>query len=274
MTLQEAADDLGVHYMTAYRYVRLGQLDAHKEGGGWRVTRHALDEFRHARDDRDGAATGRGQPAPWSARLESRLMAGDAAGAWGVVEAAMSAGTDVGEVYTTVLAPAMRSIGDRWASGEIDVAVEHRASGIATRLVGRLGSRCVRRGRSRGTVVLGAPEGERHSLVVAILADLLRLEGWDVSDLGADTPAASFALAASDVDDLAAVGLSVTHADNLERCAATCALLHEADLGVPILVGGLAIRDRDHARSLGADEYAPDADSMVSVLDRLTGSAA
>ena len=30
LTLQEAADELGVHYMTAYRYVRLGQLQAHK----------------------------------------------------------------------------------------------------------------------------------------------------------------------------------------------------------------------------------------------------
>ena len=32
-TLQEAADELGVHYMTAYRYVRLGLLDAAKVGG-------------------------------------------------------------------------------------------------------------------------------------------------------------------------------------------------------------------------------------------------
>ncbi len=38
MTLNEAAEHLGVHYMTAYRYVRLGKLAAaqggqHLEGG-------------------------------------------------------------------------------------------------------------------------------------------------------------------------------------------------------------------------------------------------
>ena len=33
LTLHEAADVLGVHYMTAYRYVRLGLLPAAKAGG-------------------------------------------------------------------------------------------------------------------------------------------------------------------------------------------------------------------------------------------------
>ena len=30
LTLQEAADRLGVHYMTAYRYVRTGRLERFK----------------------------------------------------------------------------------------------------------------------------------------------------------------------------------------------------------------------------------------------------
>ena len=91
-------------------------------------------------------------------------MAGDARGAWGVIEAAQAAGADVDEVYLDLVAPAMVSIGRRWESGELDVAVEHRASVIAGRLVGRLGHRFLRRGRNRGTVVLGAPAGERHAL--------------------------------------------------------------------------------------------------------------
>jgi len=32
MTLQEVADHLGVHYMTAYRYVKLGLLYARSRG--------------------------------------------------------------------------------------------------------------------------------------------------------------------------------------------------------------------------------------------------
>lgn len=270
-TLHEAAERLGVHYMTAYRYVRLGQLDAVKVGGTWQVTDAALDVFRQ---QRDGAQPARLRSVPWSDRLESRLLAGDAAGAWGVIESALAGGASVGDIYVEVLAPALHSIGDRWAAGEIDVAIEHRASGITSRLIGRLGSRCVRRGRSRGSIVLGSPVGERHSLVVAMLADLLRLEGWDVSDLGADTPALSFRLTAESLDDLVAVGLSVTGPEVVEAAADTCAQLRRAALTIPIVLGGRAIESEAHARSLGADGYAADAASMVQLLDGLSGSVA
>jgi excisionase family DNA binding protein len=270
-TLHEAAERLGVHYMTAYRYVRLGQLDAVKVGGTWQVAADALAAFR---EERDGAQPSRLRSVPWSERLESRLLAGDAAGAWGVVESALAGGSAVGDVYVEVLAPALHSIGDRWAAGEIDIAIEHRASGIASRLIGRLGSRCVRRGRPRGSILLGSPTGERHSLVVAMLADLLRLEGWDVSDLGADTPAASFVLTARSIDDLVAVGVSVTNPESLPSAAETCALLRDADLSVPIVLGGQAVHGEAHAQSLGADGYAGDAASMVRLLESLSGSAA
>ncbi len=271
LTLQQAADALGVHYMTAYRYVRLGLLDAYKAGGGWRVTQVALDEFEASRS---GAAPAKARPAPWADRLEARLVAGDAPGSWGVIEAAMSAGMAVGAVYTDVLSPALRSIGTRWSTGELDVAIEHRASGIASRLIGRLGSRCMRRGRPRGTILLGAPAGERHALVLAILGDLLRLEGWEVSDLGADTPTASFVMAAGSIGDLSAIGVSVTSADNLDSAAEACAALREAGLSLPIVLGGMAVEDTAHARSLGADAFAHDATEMVRVLDDLAGSAA
>ena len=271
LTLQQAADELGVHYMTAYRYVRLGQLDAYKVGGGWRVGADALESFRVERQVSEPA---RSRPAPWSDRLEARLIAGDAAGAWGVIEASMAAGTDVADVYVGVLSPAMRSIGERWRTGEIDVAIEHRASGIASRLVGRLGSRCLRRGRSRGTIVLGAPVGERHGLPVAILGDLLRLEGWEVSDLGADTPTGSFVHAATTTDHLMAVGVSVTSSDHLDECANVCAALRGAEVTAPIILGGLAVRDHEHALELGAHGYAGDANTMITVIADLGGTAA
>ena len=269
LTLQKAADELGVHYMTAYRYVRLGQLDATKVGGSWQVTREVLDAFRSGRDT---GVPARIRAVPWHERLEARLLAGDASGSWGVLESALASGSTVGEVYLQVLAPALNSIGERWAAGEIDIAIEHRASGIASRLIGRLGSRCVRRGRARGSIVLGGPTGERHSLVVAILTDLLRLEGWEVSDLGADTPADSFLLTAKSLDDLAAVGISVTSVESLDAAAATCALLRDAQLGVPVLVGGRAIESEEHARSLGADGFAADAATMMRLLDDLTAA--
>lgn len=269
VTLQEAADLLGVHYMTAYRYVRLGLLPAEKVGGTWRLTRSTLDEFRSASVNGGGLHGGR-RRAPWAERLEARLVAGDTRGSWGVVEAALAAGSDLDEIYLDVIAPALTSIGARWEQGELDVAVEHRASGIAMRLLGRLGPRFGRRGRTRGTVVLGAPVGERHNLPLAMLSDLVRGAGWEVFDLGADLPPDSFVRVALGVSRLVAVGVSVTTEAALGAAADTVAVLREA-LGdrVPILLGGRAVRDDAHAASLGADGFAPDGRSMILLLDRL-----
>lgn len=270
MTLQEAADSLGVHYMTAYRYVRLGLLDAQKVGGTWQVSEAALEAFRDERNEKasDGAErSGRGARAPWSERFEARLIAGDARGAWGVVEAAMAAGHDLDAVYLEVLTPAMVSIGDRWSRGELDVAIEHRASGIAMRVIGRLGHRFVRRGRSRGVVVVGNPAGEFHALPTAIISDLLRMRGWEVSDLGANVPIGSFLFALRSEPDVKAVGLSVTHPDHLESLRATCAAIREELPEVKIVVGGGAVGDGEGVLDLGADGFARSGAGMHDLLD-------
>lgn len=263
LTLHEAAEELGVHYMTAYRYVRLGLLDAEKIGGTWQVSSDAVDRFRNGEEN---GPVEQGNPAPWAERLEARLIAADAAGAWGIVEAALAAGADLDGLYTDVVSPAMVSIGARWEAGELEVAVEHAASGIVTRMIGRIGHRFARRGRPRGTVVVGAPEGEAHALPGAILGDLLRLRGWNVLDLGANTPAASFVYSAHAADAVA-VGVSVSGTGRLESTAASCASMKAFAPDIKIVVGGRAIRDGEHAASLGADGWAANGADMHVLLE-------
>lgn len=274
MSLQEAADLLDVHYMTAYRYVRLGLLPATKEAGSWRVLSSDVAGFRdHAGSAGPGKADGR-NTAPWSERLEARLVAGDARGAWGVVEAALAAGTDLQGVYLEVLSPAMASIGDRWAAGELDVATEHRARGIVHRLIGRLGPRFVRRGRTRGVVVLGTAAHERHALPLAVLGDLARSEGFEVSDLGADLPPESFAQAVAETDRLVLVGVSAMSPGNDANVRAALERIRAAVPGVPVVLGGYAVRDLDHARSLGADQWAGDGAGFLAVLESVVSGQA
>jgi excisionase family DNA binding protein len=269
LTLHEVAAELGVHYMTAYRYVRLGVLPAHKVGTGWFVERSDLEGFRVQSEQQPRGRASKGDR-KWEQRMESRLLAGDLRGAWSVLEAALSAGADLDTVYLDVVASAMRSIGDRWAADEIDVAVEHRASGIAIKLLGRLSGRSARRGRSRGTVVLGAAPGERHGLPVTLVADLVRAEGFDVDDLGADVPAASLARVAADAPRLVAVGISMTTPGLDESVRSTVRAVRDQVPDVPLLVGGAAVEGADHARQLGGDHYASDARGVIGLLGDLT----
>ena len=265
LTLQEAADELGVHYMTAYRYVRLGLMDADKIGGTWKVTSDAVAALKAGSGRAPVAA---GESAPWSERLESRLIAGDARGAWGVIESAMGAGKELDQVYLEVITPAMVSIGDQWSAGSLDVAIEHRASGMAMRIIGQIGPRFVRRGRARGIVITAAPEGESHTLPLAMFSDLLRLEGWEVSDLGADLPAKSLGHLVAGASDIAAVGISVSSEECLPQLTESCAAVREAAPKLLVVAGGRAIRDDDHARSLGAHDAATSCQQMSLLIEK------
>lgn len=107
LTLHEVAEILDVHYMTAYRYVRLGILPAEREGRSWRIRRDDLDVFM----TKDEPRTQRGE-ADWGDRFFNRVLAADEAGAWGVLEAAFSSGMTIPEAYPSLLSPTMRRIGE------------------------------------------------------------------------------------------------------------------------------------------------------------------
>lgn len=277
MSLDEAAQLLGVHYMTAYRYVRQGKLAATRVKGVWQVAPHALEEFRKRSQERaqaprsnvDARRTG-----DYVGELLRCLVNADAGGSWQVVQRAIDAGSDMEEVYLEIVSPALAEIGSQWSRGEIDISVEHQATAIVTRLIGQLSPRCVRRGRRRGDVLIGGPAGERHALVLAMLGDLLRLEGWEVFDLGPDTPANSFVHAASRMAGLTAVGVSVTTPVAVPGAVEVVQALRRA-IGddVPVVLGGAAISDADMARELGADFYATGARGFVEFLNQLSGRA-
>jgi excisionase family DNA binding protein len=88
ISLREAARRLGVHYMTAYRYVRTGRLPARQSGQEWLIDPGDLPTVRKQ------AASGPGRRArrDWVPILMARLTAGDEAGAWRVIEEAPTAG--------------------------------------------------------------------------------------------------------------------------------------------------------------------------------------
>ena len=114
--------------------------------------------------------------------------------------------------------------------------------------------------------MLGAPAGERHSLPVSMLGDLLRGSGWEVSDLGADMPPESFVHAASGTSDLAAIGVSISSPEGLVNAPELLAALRAALPDVLVVVGGVAVRDREHAMQMGATEYAGSAEEFAALL--------
>jgi excisionase family DNA binding protein len=253
LSLPEVADKLGVHYMTAYRYVRTGRLPARRVAGVWQIDPADLENLRRsARGATQHRPTG---AVPARAHLEARLIASDEAGAWEVLEAALGSGMEPEDVLLEIVAPTLQSIGTLWEKGELTIADEHRASSVSSRLVSRLGARFGRRGHKRGTVILAAPPGEFHSGPVAIASNLLRWRGFAVVELGADTPAEAHAETAMAETDLIAVAIACTSKSSPQSARKAIAVLRQSAPEVPVLLGGAAITDEAQAHRLGADVY-------------------
>lgn len=271
LNLKQVARELGVHYMTAYRYVRLGTLPARRDGSVWLVEAADLARFR-ARPS-GSADAGNREAVDWVERLGRMLLAGDETGAWTVVCQALAAGHTPQRCYLDLIAGSVAAIGDAVASGELAIADQYLATATAQRVAGRLGTRFRRRGRSRGVVVLGAPTGELHALPVAIVADLVRLAGFTVLELGANVPPEAFALAAERADALVAVGVGVTTVDHLDAAAAVVAAVRRARPDVAVLIGGQAVRSPEVAAVLGVDGWAADGQGVVDAVERLARRA-
>jgi excisionase family DNA binding protein len=277
LTLQQVAERLGVHYMTAYRYVRTGQLIAARRAGRWTVDQGDLAAFesdrstppprgrRRAADDGAADLGGAGRRR-YRVRLVERLLAGDEAGAWRVVESALVTRMRPDRVHLDLLAPCLREIGDRWAAGSLSVGDEHVASAVAVRLAARLAPLCARRGRTRGTLVIGGSAGELHGLPLTLVTNVLRSRGWEVVELGPNTPAADVIEAVGRTDRLRAVGVSVGSDAAKESAARTLAAVRDRYPGVPLLAGGPGVPDATVARRLGGDGWAADADQLDALL--------
>jgi MerR family transcriptional regulator, light-induced transcriptional regulator len=187
MDLREAAGALGVHYQTAYGWVRQGVLPARKLGRGYQID--DSDVRALAADRRVGREPARPiHVRDWAAQaqgLYSLIAAGDETQARHRLER-LAAGVPLISLCEHVIAPALRWIGDDWEAGRVSIAQEHRASAICERLVAARARQPA--GRPRGTAVVATPPGERHGLPALMAAACLREDRWVVHHLASDLP--------------------------------------------------------------------------------------
>lgn len=269
LTLQEAADRLRVHYMTAYRWVRRGELPAVKAGGRLRVRLRDLDRFLDEREV-DVALPARSfRRTDWPThvdRLTRLLIDGEGVQASGLVRKVVADGAPAGEVYIRLLTPALHRIGDLWAAGRIGVGIEHRATEIAGTLIARLGEAFRRRGPSRGTAATLTMPGDPHRLPSAMVADFLRAGGYDVHHLGANVR----------IEDLRAflqavpmdvVAVSATNPDLDPIALHDLVAVAQKDHDATVVVGGQGA-NRATVEAAGA-VHVGDLDRLTARLDAL-----
>ena len=231
--LQSAADELGVHYQTAYRWVRTGKLPARLVNGRYEVAHNdiAAMSARRAAPQAPTPPTAK-RMARSADRVHDALVRGDESSVRQLVRSLVDEGASIVDVIQEVLVPPLVRIGADWHDGRLTIWVEHRASAIVERLLGELSPNP--RGRRRGTAMVAAVSGDHHSLPTSLAAVVMRDDNWSVEHLGANMPPDELVLFCAEHDVDVAV-LSSTNPDPAELAAETARRLRSA--GTPVVLG-------------------------------------
>jgi methanogenic corrinoid protein MtbC1 len=175
----------------------------------------------------------------------------------------LGAGVAIEDLVLGLLGPAQIEVGRRWETNQWSVADEHAATALTDAVLGALGWR-IDRAEDQGHVVVTCAEGEWHSLPARMATELLRLHGWQVTFLGASTPADHLRRFVADVG---AVGVVISCSVPIFLGGVQRSVQAAQAAGVPALVGGRALgSDELRARRLGADGWAPDAVAAARLL--------
>ncbi len=200
-------------------------------------------------------------------RLWQAVIGGGEYDAVDCVRAGLDGGWQEEELLLDVVARVQERIGAEWAADRITVAQEHAATSINERVIAALahGPAAGRPVAHRGRVTVACVDGEWHAFPARLVAEVLRLRGWLVDYLGAQTPTPHLVAHQhhTNSDAVLLSGSIPTHLPAAHAAITACRAI-----GVPVLAGGRAFgADGRFARALGADAWAPDARGAADVLD-------
>ncbi|MCX6373751.1 MAG: corrinoid protein [Actinobacteria bacterium] len=197
--------------------------------------------------------------------IRQAVLTGDAEGAADLARAELEAGTAPAVIMNDALISAMDEAGARMATGELfipEVLVASEAMRAAMDVI--TPHLELEATGGRGTVVIGAVEGDVHDIGKSLVALMLDGAGFTVHDLGVDVATPAFVAAAKehDADVVAMSSLMVT---TMPKMKVVIDALREAGIEAKPIVGGAPIT-KAFADEIGAAGYAPDAGGAVRLV--------
>ncbi len=175
------------------------------------------------------------------------------------------------DVLLRVLGPAQDELGRLWERGVLSVAQEHMATAVTHLAMYALYPRLVPEERLGLTLVAATPPGDRHTVGLRMVTDLLRHRGWDAEYVGASCPVADLVEAAVEADaSLLLLGGSMTcHLPGLREAVGVVRADRRAD-AMTVMVGGAPFRDAPVLGDwVGADLAVGDAAAALEAAERL-----
>jgi len=186
-------------------------------------------------------------------------------------------------VLNEILLPAMKEVGDKFATGEMILPFVLQSAEVMKQAVAHLENYLEKKeGVSKGTIVLATVYGDVHDIGKNLVKTILANNGYTVIDLGKQVPAETIIAKAAEVKPTA-IGLSALLVSTSKQMPLIVNELHRRGLKFPVLVGGAAINRRFGRRILFTEDgvpyeagvfYCKDAFEGLAVMDSLIDTQA
>jgi corrinoid protein of di/trimethylamine methyltransferase len=198
------------------------------------------------------------------------IIEGNPKGARAAAQEALDQQIDIQRIIGDGVVPAMQEVGDKFACGEFFLP-EMMAAALGARSILELLRPRLAAAKSKpvGRIVLGTVKGDLHDIGKNLVAMMMEGGGFEVIDLGADTPAEKFIDAVRQYQPQI-VGLSALLTTTMPMIGKIVKAMDEAGVRsqVKVMVGGAPVT-QEYADKIGADGYAPDAGAAVRTAKSL-----
>ena len=201
-------------------------------------------------------------------RLSAAIIAGDKDKLLAAVEDAFREGMTPSDIIEKGMHPGMKEVGERFARYEIYLPEMMMAAEAWEQAMRVLGPKLLAAGgepKKVGRVVIGTVRGDIHSIGKNIVGAMLKMNGFEVFDLGVDVATSAFVAKAeeADADIIVASALMSTTVPQQKEVIEHLKARGTRDKYC-VLVGGGATT-QEWADSIGADGYGKTAGDAASL---------
>jgi len=208
-------------------------------------------------------------------KMAQSIIDGDVEAAVSLANESISSGMEPLEAITNGFVVGVNVVGEAFGRGESFLPELVMAGEAMKAAVAVLDPELRKRGTERrklGKVVIATVEGDIHEIGKSLVTIMLSSSGFEVYDLGVDTPAEKIIGKALEVDaDI--IGMSALLTTTMIRQKEVIEELKSRGLRerFKVMVGGAPIT-RDWVKAIGADGYSEDAVGAVVVAKQLVGA--
>ncbi|MEI8244843.1 MAG: corrinoid protein [Lentisphaerota bacterium] len=200
--------------------------------------------------------------------LKKAVMSGKRNDVAAIVQSAIDAKENIGDILDKGMIPAMREIGDRFSKNEVyvpELLIAARAMQAGLALIEPLLAATGR--KSMGKIAIGTVKGDLHDIGKNLVAIMLKGAGYDVIDLGVNCDVEKYKGALEQgAQILACSALLTTTMPYMKE------IVNAFKGKAKIIIGGAPVTQA-FADEIGADGYSDDANGAVKLVDSILKSA-